>query len=110
MLSLAAIATLFNSVEVTPLIFILKAEVLPPNNFTEDNLNCWSFSFTILKDCVTDPLVVKTVSNFKESVLMRSLASGLVIKESFLQELVDTININPAINKKKKFFIKTNLQ
>ena len=33
-----------------------------------------------------EPVLVKTVSYFKESVVMVSLASALVIKESFLQE------------------------
>jgi len=40
----------------------------------------------ILNDLVMEPVVVKTVSYFKESAVMVSLASGLVIKESFLQE------------------------
>ena len=39
----------------------------------------------ILKDCITEPAAVKTVSYFKVSVVIFTLASADVIKESFLQ-------------------------
>ena len=56
-----------------------------------------------------EPVVVKTVSNFNESSLIRSLASGLVMNESFLQDVADMI-IAEAKRNRKKFFIETNLQ
>jgi hypothetical protein len=40
----------------------------------------------ILKDLVTDPAVVNTVSNLIESELRMRLASPAVMKESFLQD------------------------
>jgi hypothetical protein len=40
----------------------------------------------ILKDWVTEPTVVKTVSKDNVSTLVYNPASGLVINESFLQE------------------------
>jgi hypothetical protein len=39
----------------------------------------------ILKDCVTEPTVVNTVSYFSVSTVMDILASPEVIKRSFLQ-------------------------
>ena len=42
----------------------------------------------ILKDFVTEPVVVKTVSYFKVSEEMFILALVLVINESFLHELI----------------------
>ena len=42
----------------------------------------------ILKDLVVDPVVVKTVSYFKVSALIRTWANSLVINESFLQEVM----------------------
>ena len=42
-------------------------------------------SFSILKAPVIDPAVVNTVSNFKVSAERVTCASGLVIKDSFLQ-------------------------
>ena len=43
-------------------------------------------TFLILKDWVTEPVVVKTVSNFNESTDKSTCASLLVITLSFLQE------------------------
>jgi hypothetical protein len=86
MLSFASISTLFNDVAELPLIFILKAELVPPISFIVLNLSFWLFSLMILNDLVIEPVLVKTVSYFKASVVMVSLASALVIKESFLQE------------------------
>jgi hypothetical protein len=40
----------------------------------------------ILKDCVIDPTVVKTVSKDKVSASVYNVASGLVINESFRHE------------------------
>lgn len=40
----------------------------------------------ILKDWVTEPVVVKTVSYFNVSAEIATCASGLVMKDSFLQE------------------------
>jgi hypothetical protein len=40
----------------------------------------------ILKDCVIDPTVVKTVSKDKVSASVDNVAAELVIKESFLHE------------------------
>ena len=40
----------------------------------------------ILNDWVMDPAVTKTVSYFKVSTVIVTLASGLVINVSFLQE------------------------
>jgi hypothetical protein len=42
----------------------------------------------ILNNLVIEPVVVKTVSYFKVSAVMLSLANSLVLKESFLQEAV----------------------
>lgn len=96
-LSLAAISIFCCSVVAIPLIFILKEDAEPPINFTFDNSNFWSLLLKILKERVSDPALVKTVSNFILSVLREILAKGLVIKDSFLQEknnnkmIVDTI-------------------
>ncbi len=40
----------------------------------------------ILKDWMIEPEVTKTVSNFKVSAVIITLAFGEVIKDSFLQE------------------------
>ena len=68
--------------------FILKGDVLPPISFILESRSFWLFSFIILKDFVMEPVVVKTVSYFKESVVILNLASALVIKLSFLQEAI----------------------
>lgn len=57
-----------------------------------------------------EPAVVKTVSYFKLSVLVRSKASALLMNESFLQELLVMLNTTAAKNKKQAFFITANLQ
>ncbi len=57
-----------------------------------------------------DPVRVNTVSNFIESALKRSLASALVINESFLQEVFTISNKQDAKSRLVIFFIKTNLQ
>jgi hypothetical protein len=41
----------------------------------------------ILNDLVIEPTVVKTVSKDNVSALVYNLASGLVIKDSFLQDV-----------------------
>ncbi len=66
-------------------------------SFTLESNNCWLLSLNILKDCVIEPTVVSTVSNFRVSALMVSLASGLVINESFLQEKKNSIKKANAV-------------
>jgi hypothetical protein len=51
---------------------------------------------------VIEPVVVKTVSKFNSSVERVTCASGLVIKDSFLQALK---RIRMDIEIKKRFFI-----
>src|SRR5690349_10124227 len=62
-----------------------KVELFPPESLTRETSNFWLFSLMILKDWVPEPAVVKTVSNFMVSAVMVTWASGLVMKESFLQ-------------------------
>ena len=61
----------------------------------------------ILNDFVIEPTEVKTVSKVKLSALKPSIACGLVIKESFLQEHIiitakktDAIDFANVINQK----------
>lgn len=86
MLSFAFISTLFTSGPEVPSTFILKGEEYPPESFTCERRSFSLLLLKILKDCVTEPTVVKTVSNDKVSILVYNVASGLVVKESFLQE------------------------
>ena len=105
MLSFASISTLVNVVAELPLTFILKADAAPPMSFIVLNLSFWLFSLMILNDLVIEPVVVKTVSYFKESVVMVSLASALVIKESFLQEESRKLKAKSEKQKEKNLFI-----
>jgi hypothetical protein len=75
---------------------------LPPSSLIEDRRSFWSFSFIILNDWVIEPVVVKTVSNFNSSSERVTCASGLVMKDSFLQALK---RIRMDIEKKRRFFI-----
>ena len=84
---------------------ILKEDVAPPISFMRDNNSFWLFSFMILKDWVTDPAVVNTVSNFILSCVMVTLALPLVIKESFLQEVKNKQVMNTAKRELIKSFI-----
>ena len=52
-----------------------------------------------------DPVVVKTVSYFKESAVNLSLASVLVMKESFLQEESKMQKAKSKRQKFRKYFI-----
>jgi hypothetical protein len=54
---------------------------------------------------VIEPVVVKTVSYFKESVVRRSLASVVFMKESFLQEEASISKLQVTTNKKEFIFI-----
>jgi hypothetical protein len=56
----------------------------------------------ILKDWVIEPVVVKTVSNFIFSLERVTSASGLVMKDSFLQALK---RIRMYIEINRRFFI-----
>ncbi len=86
MLSLASMSRLVASVVAMPSTFILNEEAVPPISLTLLKRSFWLFSLMILNDLVMEPAVVKTVSYFKLSVLVRSKASELLMKESFLQE------------------------
>jgi hypothetical protein len=55
----------------------------------------------ILNDCVTEPILVKTVSKVKLSTLVPSLASPLVIKLSFLQDMIHRHNADTMVQLKK---------
>src|SRR6188508_416481 len=68
----------------------------------EERRSFWSFSFIILKDWVIEPVVVKTVSNFNSSFERETCASGLVMKDSFLQALK---RIRTDMEIKRRFFI-----
>lgn len=98
MLSFAFITTLFTSGPEVPSTFILKGEEDPPERFTRERRSFSLLLLKILKDWVTEPTVVKTVSNDKVSILVYNLASGLVVKESFLQEK------NNKVVKKMRYF------
>jgi len=98
MLSFAFISTLFTSAPEIPFTFILKGELAPPDSFTWERRSFSLLLLKILKDWVTEPTVVKTVSNDKVSILVYKYASGLVIIESFLQEK------NIKVAKKMRYF------
>src|SRR6185312_14973407 len=98
MLSFAFISILFISVPEVPFTFILKGEVIPPDSFTWDRRSFSLLVLKILKDWVTEPTVVKTVSKKSVSTLVYKDASALVIKESFLQEK------NIKVAKKIRYF------
>ncbi len=87
---------------VNPSAFILKYELLPPINRTADSRSFWSLSLKILKACIIEPVVVNTVSNFISSAEILTCASGLVIKDSFLQACKI---ISMDIEMKARFFI-----
>lgn len=57
------------------------------------NKSLRSFSFLMVKDCVMEPTLVKTVSYFKVSALVLTIAVAAVVNESFLQDGSDTKNI-----------------
>jgi hypothetical protein len=80
------ISILLNCDPLVPSIFILYAEDEPPIIFKEDNRNFRLFSFLIINVWYVEPAATKTVSYFSVSVLIKILASGLVMNVSFLQE------------------------
>jgi len=89
-----------------PSTFILKEEAVPPISFTLLKRSFWLFSLMILNDLVMEPVLVKTVSYFKLSVLVRSNASALLMKESFLQEASKRQSVKSKRQKRKfRFFI-----
>ena len=59
----------------------------------------------ILKLCVIDPVVVKTVSYFKLSAVIVTRASGAVMKDSFLQ--VARKNVKDKMNRVSADFIQS---
>jgi hypothetical protein len=64
-----------------------------------DKSSFWSFPLMILTDCVIDPVEVKTVSKWIESMEKLIRASPPVINESFLQEKMKRIaDINISSN------------
>src|SRR6516164_11781208 len=69
-----------------PSIFILNEDWLPPISLTEESSIFSLFSLKTFIDWVTEPVEVKTVSKKTVSEENLTRASGLVIKESFLQE------------------------
>ena len=75
-----------------PSILSLNGDALPPESFICDRFNFCLLLLYILNDCVTDPIDVKTVSKKSVSLLVEMLASGLVIKLSFLQLARATTN------------------
>ena len=79
-------------------IFILNEDVVPPINFILDNNSFWLLSLKILKDCVIEPVLVKTVSNFILSALNDSRAFGLVINDSFLQEKNNSMDMMAIVS------------
>jgi hypothetical protein len=59
----------------------------------------------ILKLCVIEPVVVKTVSYFKLSAVIVTRASGAVMNDSFLQ--VARKNMKDKMNRVSTDFIQT---
>ena len=78
---------------VAPSIFNLNKEAAPPEKLTFESRIFCELLLNILKDLVTDPTEVKTVSKNKVSEDVDKDASLLVIYRSFLHE----INTTPAI-------------
>jgi hypothetical protein len=68
----------------------------------EERTSPASFWLKILKDAVTEPAEVKTVSKRRVSEDRNSRASGLVMTESFLQERKQ---VRRAIRTNKVFFM-----
>ena len=89
---MAASTTSFDCVTGDPLILILKGEFCPPAKRIVDNVSFWPLRFIILKDWVIVPVAANTVSNWMVSAEKEILASGLVMKESFLQEMMSNAN------------------
>src|SRR6185312_5100786 len=100
-LSLALISTLSISDVAVPSTFILNGEERQPESLTCDSRSFWSLLLNILKDWVTEPTVVKTVSKDKVSALVYKLALELVIKESFLHE--KKMKVDNKIKMRKRF-------
>src|SRR6185312_11998756 len=86
MLSLGLISTSLTSGPELPSTLILKGDDFPPESFTCVKRSFCSLLLKILKDWVTEPELVKTVSKNKVSALVFKDAPGLVMKESFLHE------------------------
>src|ERR1700748_312126 len=87
MLSCAAISKLVKDFPATPSTFKRKKELVPRASFKEEITSLPLLRLCNLNSLVVEPMRVNTVSNKIESCEKLSLADGLVICLSFLQDI-----------------------
>jgi hypothetical protein len=88
---------LFTIGPAVPFTLIKKGEEFPPFRATESMRIPLSFVLKILKNLVTEPVVVNTVSKCTVSVNTNSRTSELLVKDSFLHEKSKNSKITKTI-------------